>query len=272
MKNELEPLNGYKLEKVLVKREHKTIYLDGKYVIKVMDENYPAADVLSEAHRLASVGGTGIRVPRLLEVTQIDGKWAIVWEYIPGTTMSAKLGKESVIEKAALNLFVDLQIKLNNETASRLPPLKEKMQRKLKAIGEIEEAGKPLLDAAACYELLTRLDSMANKTNLCHGDFVPSNVLLTKDSGNVEDAAVIDFSHASQGDAAADAAQTCMLFSLAEKDELAVSYLRLYCEKSNIPRQLVEKWFPIVAAAHLTRVSGEKRDFLLRWTDVAEYQ
>ena len=77
-----------KLDRVIAVRNNKTIYRDGDRCIKVFNAEYSKADILSEALNQARVEETGIKIPKVLEVTMIDGKWAIVSEYIKGKTLA----------------------------------------------------------------------------------------------------------------------------------------------------------------------------------------
>ena len=77
------------LERVIAVRTGKTIYRDGNQVIKLFDKDYSKADVLNEALNQARIEGTDLNVPKILQVTMIDGKWAIVSEYIKGKTLAA---------------------------------------------------------------------------------------------------------------------------------------------------------------------------------------
>jgi tRNA A-37 threonylcarbamoyl transferase component Bud32 len=252
-------MNNYKLEKIIAVRTAKTIYRDGDKVIKLMGEEYPAPDVLSEALNLAVVGETDLKVPRLVEVTKINSKWAVVWEYIEGTTLDKLIEKNKDKEQQYLERFVDIQLDMYRYSATRLPLLTEKMERKIKASG---------LDATSRYEILGRLASMPKHTKLCHGDFNPSNVVITEK----DEAYIIDWSHAAQGNASADAAQTYLLFWLAGNITLADKYLTLFCKKNDTAKQYVEKWLSIVAASRLPKARPEEKEFLLHWANVAEYQ
>jgi len=252
-------MDNYKLEKIIAVRTAKTIYRDGNKVIKVLSEEYPAPDIFSEALNLAAVGETALKVPRLVEVTKINGKWAIVWEYVEGTTLDRLMEKNKDKEQQYLERFVDIQIDMHRYSATRLPLLAEKMERKIKASG---------LDATARYELLGRLAGMPKHTKLCHGDFNPSNIVITEK----DEAYVIDWSHAAQGNASADAAQTYLLFWLAGNITLAENYLWLFCEKSDTAKQYVEKWLSIVAGSQLPKAKPEEREFLLHWANVVEYE
>jgi len=252
-------MSGHKLENVIAERPTKTIYRDGNKVIKLMGEMYPAPDVLSEAHNLASVGETKLKVPKLVEVTKIKGKWAIVWDYIDGTPLDQLMKKHKAKEHEYLERFVDIQLDMHSHHATRLPLLIEKMERKIKASG---------LDATARYELLSRLAGMPKHSKLCHGDFNPSNIIITEK----DEAYIIDWSHAAQGNASADAAHTYLLFRLAGNKDLADKYLALFCKKSDTAKQYVEKWLSIVAASQLPKAKPEEKEFLLRWANVVDFE
>ena len=77
-----------KFEKVLAERKDKVIYKDGDKCIKVFDENYKKSDILNEALNQARVEETGLNIPKIHEVTKIDGKWAIVTDFIEGKTLA----------------------------------------------------------------------------------------------------------------------------------------------------------------------------------------
>jgi aminoglycoside phosphotransferase (APT) family kinase protein len=252
-------MGNYNLEKIIAVRTAKTIYRDNDKVIKVMGNEYPASDVLSEALNLAAVGETDLKVPKLVEVTRIDGKWAIVWEYVKGTTLADLMEKNKDKFDEYMERFVDIQLQMHQYSATRLPLLVEKMHRKILASG---------LDATTRYELRTRLDGLPKHTKLCHGDFNPTNIIITEN----DEAYIIDWSHAAQGNASADAAQTYLLFWLAGHIAAADKYLSLFCKKSDTARQYVEKWVSIVSASQLVKAKPEEKEFLLHWANVVEYE
>ena len=146
-----------------------------------------------------------------------------------------------------------------SHTAPALTKLTDKMHRK------ICESG---LDATARYDLHTRLDSLPKQKKLCHGDYNPSNVIINE-SG---DAYIIDWSHATQGSAGADAARTYLLFWLSGDIKGAELYMKLFCKKTDTARQYVEKWIAIVSASQLGKGRPQEREFLLHWANVVDYQ
>ena len=189
----------------------------------------------------------------------IDGKWAIVFDYIEGTTLAELMEKNPDKLDEYLDMFVDLQLEIQSKRARLLNKLKDKMERKISETG---------LDATTRYELDVRLEGMKKHIKICHGDFNPSNIIITPEGK----AYVLDWSHVTQGNGAADAARTYLLFSLEGKTELAEKYMKLYCLKSDTARQYVQQWLPIVAASQSVKGKPEEREFLLRWVNVVEYQ
>ena len=247
-----------KLDNVIAVRKAKKVYRDGDKCIKVFDKDYSKADVLNEALNQARIEETGLNIPKVLEVTRIDGKWAIVSEFIEGVTLAELMEKNPDKLDEYLNVLVDVQLEIQSKTCPLLNKLKDKMNRK------ISEAD---LDATTRYELHSRLEGMPKHNKVCHGDINPSNIIVTNDGKYY----IIDWSHATQGNASADAARTYLLFCLKENEETAKKYLDIFCKKSDTAKQYVEKWLPIVAASQSVKGNEDERQFLLSWTDVVEY-
>jgi len=86
------------LDRVIAVRNDKTIYRDGDKCIKVFGAFYSKADVLNEALNQARIEEIGLNIPKIHEVSVIDGKWAIVSEYIKGKSL-AQLMKENPEKK-----------------------------------------------------------------------------------------------------------------------------------------------------------------------------
>ena len=109
---------------------------------------------------------------------------------------------------------------------------------------------------------------MPNHVKVCHGDFNPSNVIVTG-SGEMY---VIDWSHATQGNASADVARTYLIFCLEGKENIAEKYLQMFCEKSGTTKRYVQRWLPIVAASQTVKKNEEEKELLNRWVNVVEYE
>lgn len=248
-----------KLDRVLAVRNNKTIYRDGDDCVKVFGDDFAKDDVLAEALNQARVEHTGLNIPKIKAVTMIDGKWAIVSEYIKGKTLDRLMTENPDKKHEYMEMFVDLQIKVQSCTCPLLPKLKDKMIRK------ISQAD---LDATTRYDLHTRLEGMPKHNKLCHGDFNPGNIIITDDGTPY----ILDWSHATQGNASADVARTYLLFWLNGDIDGAEEYLDLFCAKSGTDKQYVQKWMPIVAASQSVKGNAKEREFLLGWANVVDYQ
>lgn len=248
-----------KFDQIIAVRKNKTIYRDGDRCIKVFDEHFSKADVLNEALNQARIETTGLNIPKIREVTVMDGRWAIVSDFIEGKTLAQLMEENPEKKHEYLELLVDIQLSMHAHTCPMLNKLKDKMHGKISASS---------LDATTRYDLHTRLDSTPKHNKVLHGDFNPSNIIITPDGTPF----ILDWSHATQGNASADAARTYLLFWLDGDEAGAKDYLDLFCRKSNTARQYVQKWMPIVAASQSVKGNEHERELLLSWVDVVDYQ
>ena len=234
------------LDRIIAVRNNKTVYRDGDLCMKVFDASYSKADVLSEALNQARVEETGLNIPKVHEVTLMDGKWTIVTDYIKGKTLSQLMLENPEKKDEYLEFFVNLQIEVQSKRCPLLTKLRDKMSRKISQTD---------FDATTRYELYTRLDDMPKHSKLCHGDFNPSNIIIS-DGGAPY---ILDWSHATQGNGSADAARTYLLFWLSGDINGAEKYLDLFCSKSNTEKKYVQKWMPIVAASQTVKGNEKER-------------
>ena len=223
--------------KLIVERPYKKVYRCEGSIVKLFDENHPKVDIFNEAMETARVEATGLEIPKLQKIENIDGKWAIFLEYKDGKTLEEMMHVDPANIDKYMSDFVDLQLQIQSRKAPMLP------------------------------ELLTRLESMPHHSKLCHGDFNPSNIIVGK-NGKMT---VVDWAHATQGNASADAAMTYLLFALKDQ-EVADLYLKIFCKKSDTAIQYVQQWLPIVAASQLVKENELEKDFLMKWIDVMDYQ
>jgi aminoglycoside phosphotransferase (APT) family kinase protein len=158
-----------------------------------------------------------------------------------------------------LEKLVDIQLETGKYRVPQLRNTRLKMENAIKTLTDV--------DASTRYELQQRIHGMARHTKLCHGDLVPSNIVIKEDGSWC----VLDWAHASAGNAGADAAITYMRFSL-DDPKFAEKYLRLFCKKADMPIQYIQTWMPVVAAAQLTKHKEAERELLEKWISVAEYQ
>ncbi|WP_310604733.1 aminoglycoside phosphotransferase family protein [Anaerosporobacter sp.] len=247
-----------KLEKLISKGTNASVYQNGDVAIKVFNKDFPKTEVLNEALNTSRVEETGLDIPSISEVSHIDGQWAISMNFIEGKTLYDLMKENPDKLQTYIDQMVDLQLEIHSKRSPLLNKLKDKLVRQINSLNSIDESKK--------YELLTRVDGMPKHVKVCHGDFNPKNIIVSGDK-----LYVLDWVHATQGNASADVARTYLLFSL-EDAKAADLYLDTFCKKSKTEKRYVQTWLPIVAAAQLTKEKPEEKELLMKWLDVVEYQ
>lgn len=241
-----------KLDRVIAVRNNKTVYRDGDKCIKVFNDDCLVSDVLNEALNQSRSLEAGINVPKVLEVTTFDGKWAIVSEYVKGKTLEQLMDENPEKKNEYIELMVSAQLDIGAKSSPKLSLLKHKMRDQIRLTE---------LDSVIRYDLHNRINDMTKKSNVCHGDFCPSNIIISESEGLV----VVDWAHASLGNTLADVANTYLLFWMHGDISGAEKYIELYSEKSGIEKQQILSYMPIVAASRLAKCSEKEREFLLSW-------
>lgn len=251
----------YNLNNEIIKRDNKTVYKDSDNTIKLFIENYSKADILNEALNQARVEeGTDLKIPKLREVTKIDNRWALVSDYIEGTSLEELMNNNPEKVDEYLDILVKIQLEILSKQVPLLNDMKEKYRRRI--------TNTNLIDDNVRYELLQRLEGMEDHKKVCHGDFNPSNIVITENGEHF----IIDWAHVTQGNASGDAATTYLLFCMQGKKEVAEKYLTKFSEMSSINKMNIQKWIPIVALNELTKGKKEEEEFLRQCIDVVEYQ
>ena len=245
-------------KQLLAERKTKSIYREGNKVVKRFNENYSKADVLNEALNQSRVEETDLKIAKILGVTTINGEWSIELEYIPGDTLQQLMDKNPDKMDEYLEKMVDIQIEMHKQKCPRLGKLKDKYRRKLEQV---------VIDPSSKFDLYTKLDSMPKHTKLCHGDFNPSNIIVMEDGTPV----ILDWSHATQGNASSDAAYAYLDFLLKGEEKIGRKYLKLYCQKTNTALQYVQRWISLVSAVKLLKASDKEKEILMKFIQVVEY-
>ena len=246
------------LEHVVAVRSSKTIYKDGDSLIKLFNESYSVANVLNEALNQARIMETGLNIPSLKEVTKIDGKWVISMDFIEGKTLEELIKENPDKTDEYLKIFVDEQVKMHSKRSTLLRKLHDKMENKIEKLD---------LSDSVKFDLKSKLAGLKKHNKVLHGDYQLSNVIVAK-NGEVY---ILDWAHATQGNASADAAMSYLLLKLGKKDGLAEKYLELFCNVTNTDKRYVQTWIPIVAASHLEKHQGPERELLENFINVVEY-
>lgn len=226
------------------------IYHYKNQIIKIFHEYLPDTESSYEAYKQNFAYSCGLPVPKVLNITKIDGKQAIVMEYIEGRTLG-DLCLENKQAEYYMNIAIDVQQKVHTLIVDSFEPMLEKLRRQIESVQNLDKRKKSFL--------LNKLESITFTNRLCHGDFHLFNLIMADN----QEVTIIDWVDSSSGDIRADVYRTYLLYSQ-YSTKFADMYLRLYCEKSGLFMDEILQWAPIIAGARLSEsVSSEKSERLM---------
>ena len=236
--------------KILAVRNTKTIYREGEVCVKLFSDIYPKSYVLREALNHSYIEETGLKIPKIKEVTCIDGEWAIESEYIKGITIFDLIHKDDSKKEEYMDRFIRLHAEIMRMECKNLGRLADRMN---------ENIAKADIEATTRYDMHMKLLEASNKNNICHGDFNLSNIIITQE----DDAYVVDWSKLSRGDSRVDMANTYLILLLEEEEKTAAYYLNKITELMSVSKESVMEWIPVVAAFRSVEAKKDVRERLL---------
>lgn len=226
------------------------IYLHEEKIIKVFNDFLPDTEAEYEANKQKYAYSCGLPVPYIYDVTKVNGKQAIVMEYITGRTIGDIIFEDMTKAEQYMSLSVNIQMKIHEIKAGNLELMSDKLNRQIQTASLLNDKQK--------QSLIGKLHTIQYEKKLCHGDYHVFNLILKDDA-----ITIIDWVDSSAGDIRADVYRTYLLYAQFSID-LANLYLRLYCEKSGFSQDDIFIWTPIIAGARLSEnVPFEKRERLI---------
>ena len=228
------------------------IFLYGNKIVKVFNDFLPDTESSYEANKQKYAHSCGLSVPKILDVTTINGKHAIIMEFVKGKTIGEMLSKNMDQAEYYMDISIDVQQRMHMIVADSLEPMSLKLSRQIESANQLDKRHKSAL--------LQKMNTISFEKRLCHGDFHMFNLIMS-DNNQVT---IIDWVDSSAGDLRADVYRTYLLYEQ-YSIELANIYLRLYCEKSGLSKDDIFQWAPIIAGARLSEnVSSEKNERLMK--------
>lgn len=238
------------LHKLIAEGNTAKLYQWEDKAVKLFHKEVAEGEAYYEAVKQEYAYNCGLTVPKVYDVTLINGRQAIVMEYVEGESLGSLIYKDMKQAEYYMGLAVETQMKIHTVTAENFQPMSEKLTEKINAaIGPSHMTKQRLLD---------KMNKISYGNNLCHGDCHIFNLMKTKDN-----IVIIDWVDSSCGNIAADVYRSYLLY-LQFSVDLAELYLRLYCEKSHLSKEQIFLWAPILACARLSEnVSADKAKQLL---------
>jgi uncharacterized protein (TIGR02172 family) len=249
-------------------------------VLKLFYDWFGLENVETERRISQSVHASGLPTPEVGEIISMDGRYGLLYERVDGISMWKMLQHKPWNALRYCRRMAELQVAVHNSVIPTSVPSQRQALEK-----NICEA-RALPDGLR-QKTLAALASLPDGNQLCHGDYWPSNILVTG-KGEI----IIDWFRASYGNPLADLARTTNLqlgftrtrqsqrpflsFGSSNLDHFKNSLLRSFCrmiypiyihyyfEISPGGEREYRCWLPIVAAARLADNIPELEEMLLR--------
>ena len=226
-------------------------------VLKLFHDWLSYQTVEYEAKIARAVHAAGLPVPAVGEIVEVEGHQGLVYERVDGLPMDRALAKKPWKFFSFARLLARLHADMHaSSIALDIPSQKQRLERKIR---EAKALPNDLREA-----ILNTLEQTPDGEQLCHGDFHPQNVLMTR-QGPV----VIDWIDATRGSPAADAARSSIILQgAALTNPLAGwfhnAYLKRYFKlrRDNV-RHEYHTWRAIVAAGRLSENITGLQEWLL---------
>ena len=248
------------------------VYAWGDFqVLKLFFTTWPVEWIHQEARVARVVHEAGLASPAAGELIEVDGRLGIVYERIDGPSMLEEVARHPSRIVSLAHQFADLHLAMHHRDEMDLPPGRELLT------GLLRNA--PRLTDEVRERLLEKLEQLPDANAICHGDYHPDNILMTR-RGPI----VIDWMSVTRGHPLADVAGTYLLFRVVEDpSELGKLtrgffdvlrrvflslYLRRYFKSSPHRREQLDDWAPLMAAAYLGQgLTSQEEDRLISIID-----
>jgi uncharacterized protein (TIGR02172 family) len=238
---------------------------DDQHILKLYRDWCPPDWVDYEARIARAVHEAGIPSPATGEIVEVDGRRGLIYERLDGISMLQELNARPWMLLKQARWLADLHVKINEQAITDLPSYKDRLHYD---ISHTKHLSDDLREKA-----LAMLEALSGGQSLCHGDYHPGNVLITK-NGPV----VIDWMTASSGTPWMDVARTSLLLSIGAKSaknqvrpiiRLAVrlyhrTYLNRYQTHVADSGNELKRWLTVIAAARLVEDIAPEREALIQ--------
>jgi uncharacterized protein (TIGR02172 family) len=237
---------------------------DDGHVLKLYRDWCPPDWVEYEARIARAVHAAGVPSPAAGEIMEVNGRRGLIYEHLDGISMLQDLNKRPWMLFKHARSLAELQVEINHQSAKGLPSYKERLSDDIRNTGYLSD---DLRDKA-----LAILAVLPDGQNVCHGDFHPGNVIITK-SGPI----VIDWMTASAGSPWIDVARSSLLLSIGAKGagkqvrpmiRMVISlyhrtYLNRYLALTADKEHELDRWSLVIPAARLNEDIVPERGALI---------
>jgi len=241
---------------------------DDGHILKLYRDWCPPDWVEYEARIARAVHEAGIPSPNVGEIIEVTSRRGLLYERLEGPSMLEDMNARPWMLLKYARLLAELHRQIHQQSISGLPSYKARLDYDIRNNSHLSEELR--------NKALDRIASLPNGEKICHGDYHPGNVLVTK-SGPI----VIDWMTACIGSPGADVARTSLLLSIGAKAagkqvrpiirNVIKLYHRTYLQRYRLlepePVKEAARWSPVIAAARLSENIIPERKALIKMVE-----
>lgn len=202
----------------------------------------------------------GLPVPVVGELLEVGGRPGLLFERVAGISLTEAFRHRPWTLVATAKTLAELHATVHAHKLPELPSCRTRLAERIRSVDGLPENVREAV--------LLKLEALPDGDQLCHGDFHPDNILLTR-RGPV----IIDWADAARGCALADVARTSLLLTAAKlpptmpgrrlietiRHLVHRTYLRRYFQLHPEQQEDFTAWRLVVAAARLAEGIPEER-------------
>ena len=238
-------------------------------VLKLFLDWCPATDAEREARSTQAVHKSGLPVPAVEGIVEVEGRTGIVFERIDGPSMLGLVTSKPWKLFRLARALAELHAGMHSREVPELPSQRRRLERDIQR--------EDVLPVNTKEVVLKALEQLPDGSAVCHGDFHPENIIMSS-RGPV----IIDWLDATQGNPVADVARTSLLFQTSELPPSSAgrwlvnwtrrlfysTYLKRYLQLRPASGEQIAAWQLPVAAARLDEnIPPEEENQLLAFVE-----
>ncbi len=206
-------------------------------------------------------------VPKVYEMVEVNGRHGIIYEKIQGRDMLRSMMSSMWKINTYAKELAHYHLSIHKPIIDNFYTVKEKLEEDLDSVYILSDENKEIVRKY--------LKQLPEGNGLCHFDFHPGNVMISKDRE-----VILDWMTACRGDVCADVSRTCLMLKYGEVTNapwvirkifslfqhiIYKIYIREYLTISKTSEEDINRWELPVAAARLREwISENEKKVLLQ--------
>lgn len=222
-------------------------------ILKLFRSGIPQKEVENEYTISLNIYKQLNLTPKVYGLIEIDSRNGIIYERINGKTMMNVIASKPWTLKKEAKRLAELHKSIQQKVDFKLPIYKTRLKDNISKTN--------LLSSDIKTKLYNYINQLEDDNILCHGDFHPDNILITKDKP-----IIIDWMTATKGNLLTDIARTSIMFKFGIvpnktyierkiidfiRNRFYLEYLEHYMRISGVNIKQIQQWELPVAAARL---------------------